>query len=44
MVFIQIFDLQKVGQGHELRRRIRGWIEFYGLEDDEKWRPCTLRP
>ena len=37
MVSIQIFDLQKVGQGHELqRRRMHRWMAICGLEDGEK--------
>ena len=38
MVSIQIFDLQKVGQGHELyniAEYVVGWL-FSGLEDGEK--------
>ena len=37
MISIQIFDLQIVGQGHELQhRRIRRWLVFCGLEVFEK--------
>ena len=37
MVSIEIFDLQKVGQCHEIqRRRMRHWIAFYGLQHAEK--------
>ena len=39
MVSIRIFDLQKVGQGHELQcRRIRRWMAFCSLQDIYKWR------
>ena len=37
MVLFPIFDLQKVDQGHELkRRRMSRWIAFCGLKDGEK--------
>ena len=37
MVSIRIFDLQKLGQGHELQHCIiHCWMPFHGLQDDGK--------